>query len=292
MITGTLPCLTMEGKVMLDSQSNIATAPDGNGGLYTALRRPITQGKQDTVVSLLQSRGIEYLHAYGVDNCLVKVGDPVFLGCCIEKQVQAGVKTVRKTEPKESVGVIAKKDGNWGVIEYSEIPKELSEARDADGQLTFRAANIVNHFYTTSFLAKDVPSFEAEMAFHIARKKIPCVDLASGQLTKPSTPNGMKLELFVFDVFPFVKDLIVHEVERNVEFSPLKNAPGTGTDDPQTSKRDLLALQRRWLEAAGATFAKGSDGDVEVEVSPLVSYGGEELENFKGRTFDKTQVIA
>lgn len=280
----------MDGKVMLDSQSSVANAPDGNGGLYSALRRPVGAARQDTVVSLLQSRGIEYLHAYGVDNCLVKVGDPVFLGCCIEKQVQAGVKTVRKTEPKESVGVVAKKDGKWGVIEYSEIPRELSEARDADGQLTFRAANIVNHFYTTSFLAKDVPSFEAEMAFHIARKKIPCVDLSSGQTTKPSTPNGMKLELFIFDVFPFVKDLVVHEVERNVEFSPLKNAPGTGTDDPQTSKRDLLSLQRRWLQAAGATVADEGAG-VEVEVSPLVSYGGEGLEGVKGKTFDKTQTI-
>ncbi|PWN41811.1 putative UDP-N-acetylglucosamine pyrophosphorylase [Ceraceosorus guamensis] len=288
---GTLPCLTMEGKVMLASPSEIATAPDGNGGIYTALRAPLkgAGGAADgeTVISTLQSRGVKYLHAFGVDNCLVKVGDPTFVGLCIERGVCAGVKTVVKTDPAESVGVVAQRNGKWGVIEYSEIPKELSEARDEDGQLSFRAANIVNHFYTTDFLAKEVPAFESEMAFHIARKKIPTIDLASGEAVKPSKPNGMKLELFIFDVFPFIKDLAVHEVARRSEFSPLKNAPNTGVDDPQTSRRDLLAEQRRWLESAGAKINDAAD----IEISPLVSYEGEGLESVNGKILDKSAII-
>ena len=221
----------------------------------------------------------------GVDNCLVKVGDPAFLGISISKQVEAGVKTVFKTDPKESVGVVAMKNDRWNVIEYSEIPSELAEARDPQtGELQFRAANIVNHFYTTEFLSKRVPSFEAEMAYHIARKKIPTIDAKSGEQVKPSTPNGMKLELFIFDVFPFCEDLAVHEVPRAQEFSPLKNAPNTGSDDPQTSRRDLLALHAKWLKEAGAELKEG----VEVEVSPLVSYAGEGLEKVKGRKFEES----
>lgn len=269
---------------MLDSKSGIATAPDGNGGLYKALTTPLDGGSPVTVTSELEKRGIKYIHCYGVDNCLVKVGDPVFLGINIERGLEAGVKTVIKTDPKESVGVVAMKNGKWNVIEYSEIPQELAEARDEGGQLLFRAANIVNHFYTTDFLSRRVPDFESSMAFHIARKKIPTVDLSSGAVVKPSTPNGMKLELFIFDVFPFCEDLVVHEVLRPKEFSPLKNAPNTGVDDPQTSRRDLLNLHRGWLEAAGATLAEG----VEVEVSPLVSYGGEGLEKIKGRKFESS----
>lgn len=291
--TGTLPCLTMEGKVMLDSTSSIATAPDGNGGLYTALRQPLSTSSNDTVLSILATRKIDYLHTYGVDNCLVRVGDPVFLGINIEQQQkdpshQAGVKTVKKIDAKESVGVVALKDGKWNVIEYSEIPESLSQAIGSSGQqLLFRSANIVNHFYTTQFLANDVPSFESKIPFHIARKKIPTINMDNGQMEKPSTPNGMKLELFIFDVFPFVKNLMVHEVERSSEFSPLKNASGTGVDDPQTSKRDLLKMHRLWLEKAGAKVADS----VEVEISPLVSYAGEGLESVKGKSFEHSTNI-
>lgn len=271
---------------MLDTKSRIATAPDGNGGIYTALRAPLNPSTSESVISSLSSRGIKYLHAYGVDNCLVKVGDPVFIGACLSKQVQAGVKVVKKTNPSESVGVVALKDGKFSVIEYSEIPKALSEEKDKDGDLLLRAANIANHFYTTSFLSKDVPSFESEMSFHIARKKIPTLD-AEGNSIKPSTPNGMKLELFIFDVFPYCKELTIHEVPRQEEFSPLKNAPNTGSDDPQTSRRDLLAQQKRWLEKAGAQVAEG----VEVEISPLASYSGEGLEGLKGKKFEKSEMI-
>ncbi|SPC66054.1 probable UDP-N-acetylglucosamine pyrophosphorylase [Ustilago sp. UG-2017b] len=281
---GTLPCLSLDGKILLETPSKVATAPDGNGGLYRALRTPYNKGQPDTVISDLKNRGIRYLHAYGVDNCLVKVGDPVFLGVCLEQGVQAGVKVVKKENPKESVGVVALRDGKFGVVEYSEIPEALSEARDANGELSFRAANIVNHFYTTKFLADDVPAFEPEMAFHIARKKIPTIDLASGQPIKPSTPNGMKLELFVFDVFPFCDKLAVHEVARQEEFSPLKNAKGTGVDDQDTSRRDLLAQQSRWLKAASAKVQEG----VEVELSPLLTYSGEGLDSFAGQTLSES----
>lgn len=276
----------MEGKIMLDTKSHVATAPDGNGGLYNALRVPLEERSSVSVVSALETRGIKYLHCYGVDNCLVKVGDPIFLGVNIAKQVEAGVKTVIKTDPRENVGVVAMKNGKWNVIEYSEIPTELADAKDPKtGELAFRAANIVNHFYTTDFLSKSVPSFESQMAYHIARKKIPTVDLSSGQLVKPSTPNGMKLELFIFDVFPFCDDLAVHEVLRPEEFSPLKNAPNTGSDDPQTSRRDLLQLHKSWLEKAGAQVSEGA----EVEISPQLSYAGEGLEVFKGRQFQQTE---
>ncbi|WFD40620.1 uncharacterized protein MJAP1_003608 [Malassezia japonica] len=282
---GTLPCISNEGKIMLDAPSRVATAPDGNGGIYAALRAPLAKGSDASVVSDLAKRGVKYVHAYGVDNCLVKVGDPVFIGVCLEKQVGAGVKVVQKTDPAESVGVVAQKNGAFSVVEYSEIPKELSEARDESGELALRAANIANHFYTVDFLAQQVPSFEAKMAYHIARKKIPTIDLQTGERVKPDTPNGIKMELFIFDVFPFCDKLAIHEVERKEEFSPLKNASGTASDNPETSRRDLLAQQRRWLEHAGATV-KG-----DVELSPKVTYAGEGLEAAKGRSFDKTENV-
>ena len=277
----------MDGKVILETPSKVAVAPDGNGGLYAALRQPLSvTDKKHTVLSDLKKRGVLYVHAYCVDNCLVKVADPVFLGYCIEKQADCAAKVVPKAYPTESVGVVARRGDKFSVVEYSEISPEQAERRDPKtGELAFRAGNIANHFYTTTFL-NAVESFEDELAFHIARKKIPFVD-EQGQTIKPSKPNGMKLEMFVFDVFPFTKRFAVLEVARNEEFSPLKNAPGTGSDDPETSRRDLLSQHRRFLQRAGASVADS----VDIEISPLVSYAGEGLQSVKGKGFTRSGAV-
>lgn len=282
MSLGVLPCVNNDGKFFMDSRSSVAVAPDGNGGIYAALRAPLSSSDPSrTVLSECAKRGVKYLHAYCVDNCLVRVADPVFMGYCIERQADCAVKVVKKLDPNEAVGVVATRRGRFSVVEYSEIPSELAQARDpATGDLRFRAANIANHFYTLDFL-QSVQSFESEMAFHVAHKKIPHVDLTTGENVKPTKPNGIKLELFVFDVFPFTRNMAVLEVARETDFSPLKNAPGTGADDPDTSRRDLLADQRRWLRNAGAIV---QDDSVEVEISPLVSYAGEGLESLSGKT--------
>lgn len=271
---------------MLSTPSSVAVAPDGNGGLYAALRRPLSPQSPRTVLSDIRAHGIDHIHTYCVDNCLVRIADPVFIGCCIERQAAAGAKVVRKTTPTESVGVLAKRGEAFSVVEYSELSKEKAEMRTGDGQLAFRAANIANHYSTADFL-ESIEAMEKRMAFHIARKKIPTVDLSTGQPLKPEMPNGMKLELFVFDVFPFTHSLCVLEVDRAEEFSPLKNAPGSKADCPETSKRDLLAQQRRWCIEAGAVIAPG----VEIEVTPDLTYSGEGLEFLKGVHITKSGAL-
>ena len=280
----------MDGKVLLDTKSRVAVAPDGNGGLYAALRQPVSSKPEDatrSVLSDLTARKVRYVHSYCVDNCLVKVADPIFIGYCIHKQSDCAAKVVPKSSPTESVGVVALRQNKYSVVEYSEITEAQAKQIDLKtGGLAFRAGNIANHFYTLQFL-NEVKDFENDLAYHIARKKIPHVDVSTGDLIKPAKPNGMKLELFVFDVFPFTKRFAVLEVSRSEEFSPLKNAPGTGSDDSETSRRDLLSQHQRWLEAAGAKLEEG----VEVEVSPLVSYAGEGLEGVKGKVIKKSGIL-
>lgn len=282
---GTLPCLSAEGKVLLENTGKVAEAPDGNGGLYAALRVPLSRKINNldskSILEDLALHKIQIVHAYCVDNCLVKVADPVFIGYCIEKQAECAAKVVPKSYPEESVGVVARRGHKFSVVEYSEISHEQAQKRDATtGELAFRAANIVNHFYTTAFLQR-TDAMEKEMAFHIARKKISSVNLENGEQGKI---DGMKLEMFVFDVFPFAEQFAVLEVARNEEFSPLKNAPGTKSDNPQTSRHDLLTQQKRFLQNAGATVEEG----VEIELSPLLSYAGEGLESVKGKIFKKS----
>ncbi|GAA5898356.1 hypothetical protein JCM8208_006955 [Rhodotorula glutinis] len=302
---GVLPCLTDDGKVFLDSPSSVAVAPDGNGGLYAALRAPLSSTTSSTttpttVLSDLARRNIAYVHCYGVDNCLVRVADPTFVGYCAGRDADCGVKVVKKTDPSESVGVVAVKRGKYAVVEYSEISTAMAEQRvnegtATEGDLAFRAANVANHFFTRAFLERVCALDEAHMPFHIARKKIPHVDLSSssGEVIKPTSPNGMKLELFVFDVLAFAERFALLEVARSSEFSPLKNAPGAGVDCPETSVRDLVLEHARWLGEAGASVElhEGEGGAGMVELSPLVSYAGEGLERVKGRRIVRGGVV-
>jgi len=248
-----------------DLCNQVAVAPDGNGGIYQALIT--TEVRSD-----MRKRGIQHIHAYCVDNCLVKVADPVFVGFSAFKDVDIATKVVRKRAANESVGLIVQKDGKPDVVEYSEIDKEMAEAKDTQDRLKFRAANIVNHYYSFRFL-DTIEEWMHTLPHHVAKKKIPYLDTETGESKKPEKANGIKLEQFVFDVFPFLpmEKFACMEVERKEEFSPLKNARGTGEDDPDTSKKDIMTQGSRWLSNAGATVVSLTD-DSGVEVSPHISY--------------------
>ena len=262
---GVLPCISSEGKILMESKSKVAVAPDGNGGIYQAL--VLSEARTD-----MRKRGIEHVHAYCVDNCLVKVADPVFIGYSSSKDVDIGTKVVRKRAANEPVGLIVEKNGKPDVVEYSEIDEEMAEAKDTGDRLKFRAANIVNHYYSFRFL-EAIEEWGHKLPHHVAKKKIPYMDTESGETVKPEKANGIKLEQFVFDVFPFVPmdKFVCFEVDRKEEFSPLKNARGSSEDNPDTSKADIMDQGTRWLKDAGATVVSESTA-TGVEVSPLISY--------------------
>ncbi|KOS18508.1 UDP-N-acetylglucosamine pyrophosphorylase [Escovopsis weberi] len=280
---GVLPCISNDGKILLETKGRVAVAPDGNGGIYQAL---VAHG----VLEDMRKRNIKHIHAYCVDNCLVKVADPVFIGFSASLQVDIATKVVRKRNATESVGLILCKNGKPDVVEYSEIDKETAEAKDPHNPelLKFRAANIVNHYYSLSFL-ESVPQWVQKLPHHVARKKIPSTDLESGELVKPQKPNGIKLEQFIFDVFPLLplEKFACFEVNRSDEFSPLKNGSGAGEDCPETSRADIMAQGLGWIKAAGATV----ESQTGIEVSPLVSYGGEGLEKLKGQHLTSSSLV-
>lgn len=266
---GVLPCTTDDGKVILEAPGKVSVAPDGNGGVYKALYK-------SGVLKDMQSRGVEHIHMYCVDNSLVKVADPVFIGYAALHGFEIATKVVRKRSATEPVGLIVAKDGKPSVIEYSEISSELAHAIEpGTNLLKFRAANIVNHYYSMKFLSRSKELAEG-LPFHSAHKKIPHVS-ENGETVKPSKPNGIKLEQFVFDVFQQVPldSFGCLEVARENEFSPVKNAPGSGEDCPETARDDLMQEGKRWLESAGAVCP------YPVEISPSVSYAGEGLDSFK-----------
>ena len=94
---GNFPCLSESGDILLQNQSTIASSPDGHGGLFKAL-------KEEGVISDMESRQVKHVFVYCVDNALVKVADPEFLGFCISRGAECGNKVVLR-RPGESVGI-------------------------------------------------------------------------------------------------------------------------------------------------------------------------------------------
>ncbi|XP_023166268.1 UDP-N-acetylhexosamine pyrophosphorylase [Drosophila hydei] len=270
---GSLPCFDYDGRIILDEKHRVSRSPDGNGGIYRAMQRA-------GVLDDMERRGILYVHAHSVDNILIKVADPIFIGYCVQEQADCAAKVVEKSSPNEAVGVVAIVDNKYQVVEYSEISPKTAEMRNADGRLTYSAGNICNHFFTVAFLRKIGNSYERKLKLHVAKKKIPFVDNAGNRLT-PNQPNGIKIEKFVFDVFEFAEKFVAMEVPRDEEFSALKNADSAGKDCPSTARDDLHRLHRKYIENAGGTV----HGDI-CEISPFVSYAGENLEELvAGKSF-------
>jgi UDP-N-acetylglucosamine/UDP-N-acetylgalactosamine diphosphorylase len=216
---GVEPSFTFDGQMIIESADSLSLAPDGNGGIYRAL---LYSGCIDDMTR----RGVQHLHIYGIDNVLTKSLDPLFLGACIQRNVECGNKVVWRAHKTEKVGVTAELNGRMHVLEYSEIPADLADSEDASGKLLFGAANICNHYLSVPFLRDTVlPSLSA--VYHVAKKKIPYYDPATGQTVVPSEVNGVKMEMFIFDVFPLATRWVVVEGLREDEFAPVKNAPGT-----------------------------------------------------------------
>lgn len=266
-VQGTLPAVDRDGKILLSSKNEIARSPDGHGGTLRALER---SGALDD----MEASGIEQIAYFQVDNVLVKVPDPVFLGYHAKAGAEMSSKVVRKAFPEEKVGVIGMRKGRVGVIEYSDLSQEQMVARGPDGELKYWAGSIAIHMIRVAFVRR-LKEEGIRLPFHRADKKVPFVDEAGRQI-EPDRPNGIKFESFIFDALPYAKDPVTLEVRREKEFSPVKNA--TGVSSPDTAQRALMEYFASWLEEAGVKVPRDEEGAlrVKLEISPLYALDREE----------------
>ena len=259
---GTVPSFSLDGKVLLESPCSIATNPDGHGGSLLALHR-------SGAAADMKRRGVEQVSYFQVDNPLVRCVDPLFIGLHALEKAQMSSKMVPKAGAGEKVGVFARWDGRIGVIEYSDLPPELAEARNGDGSLRFAAGSIAIHAIALSFVEK-VNEKGFALPWHRAVKKVRHIDIATGKSVEPGKPNAVKLETFVFDALRLCERSVVLETVREEEFGPIKNADGA--DSAATSRKLQSDRGGRWLESVGVKVPRDGDGyDATIEIAPLTA---------------------
>lgn len=158
---GELPLLDTQGKVILGEDKKIKEAANGNGGIYEAV---VVSG----VLKELQNQGIEWIFINSMDNVLCNFVDPLFLGLTIEQNHKIASKSVAKATPKERAGVFCKMNGKPRVIEYTELPDEMAEERDENGELVYGELHVMLNLFHRSIL-EDLANIK--LPYHVAFKK-------------------------------------------------------------------------------------------------------------------------
>ncbi len=266
---GTMPSFDdSTGKILLANKHQLALSPDGHGGSLRALHR--SGALQD-----MKTRGVEMLSYFQIDNPLVHVIDPLFVGLHALEDAQMSSRSVIKCHPLEKVGNFALVDGKVAVIEYIDLPDELAHKKLPDGRLMFEAGSIAIHMINRKFVEK-LNEHGFSLPWHRAHKKVPHIN-PQGRLVEPTEPNAIKLETFVFDALPLADKSIILQLDRQEQFAPVKNA--TGTDSLESSIQLQINRAARWLEQAGVKLPRKADGtpDAIIEISPLFALDPEEL---------------
>ncbi|MBN1437340.1 MAG: UDPGP type 1 family protein [Sedimentisphaerales bacterium] len=265
---GMMPSFHRDGKIVLASPDSLALSPDGHGGSLRALH---TSGALED----MSRRGIEQISYFQIDNPLVYVIDPMFIGLHALDQAEMSSKAVIKAEPLEKVGNFTLVDGRVTVIEYSDLPDKLAQKRNPDGSLCFESGSIAIHVIKRDFVAQ-LNQHGFSLPWHRAVKRVPYID-SNGALVEPDQPNAVKLETFVFDALPLAQRSIIYEIDRKEQFAPIKNA--TGTDSVESSQQLQIERAAAWLERAGITVPRKPDGavDAQIEISPLFAHCPEAL---------------
>lgn len=255
-----LPALdAATGRLLLDGPDHVAMAPDGHGGMLTALAE--TGG-----LDWFARHGVQTLTSFQVDNPLALPLDREFLGYHLLSAAEFSTQVVQKREPAERVGVVVEAGGRHGVVEYSDLPPALAAERLSDGRLRFDAGSIAVHAFEKSFLDR-AASRNDSLPLHLAHKVVPFLD-PQGRLVTPHAPNAIKFERFIFDLMPLATKVCVIEIDPADGFAPLKNPPGAAADAPEHVRGALVAHARRLLERSGISVADGID--VELDAAAIL----------------------
>ena len=268
---GVMPVTDFDGNLLLASADSLALSPNGHGGSLKAL---IDSGS----IADMAQRGIEHVSYFQVDNPLVSIINPLFIGLHDLQTSDMSSRSLTKTGPFEKLGNFVSTGDRISIIEYSDLPEEKALEKEEDGRIKYRAGSPAIHVLRRVFI-EQFASGEIKLPYHRAEKKVAHLN-ENGDLVTPEKPNAVKFETFVFDALPLAKNPLILEADRIEEFSPVKNK--TGIDSLESSRSDQSKRARRWIEKAGYTVNEEST----VEISPRTFPSAHDLQGADLQQYD------
>ncbi|MDP2831107.1 MAG: UTP--glucose-1-phosphate uridylyltransferase, partial [Candidatus Omnitrophota bacterium] len=142
-----LPTLTVDGKLILKDKTHLFVSPNGHGGCIKALH-------DSGLLKKLIEDGYSDLFYCQIDNPLVKIMDPAFVGYHKMEDSEISTKVVRRVSCEEKVGIFAAENGKAKIIEYSELGPDNRCILDDHGQIRDWAGNTAIHMISLVFVQR------------------------------------------------------------------------------------------------------------------------------------------
>ncbi|MEM7234871.1 MAG: UTP--glucose-1-phosphate uridylyltransferase [Planctomycetota bacterium] len=265
-----LPLVDRRGRFVLSEPGELALEPNGHGGVLVEFLK--TERLEE-----LRSRGVEHVFFFQVDNPLVQIADPLFIGHHIAAGAEISSKAIEKKNKDENLGVFAQMGQTTTVIEYTELEEADRTRQNDDGTLALGYGNMSVHAISVDFFDR-MREENVSLPFHTRKLAVSCVG-RRGRRDRPTEPNCIQFRFFLFDALSVANRANIVAADRDVEYAPIKNAAGDMS--PQTAQCALARLWASWLRDAGATFKNSTAGDglLAVEISPLYALDGRELKS-------------
>ena len=137
---GMWPGMTQDGKIIMDAPGHVFMSPDGHGGLLAALKR-------SGALADMKKRGIKSVFFFQVDNPLVEIADPAFIGYHVANKSEYSLKLCAKRDPYEKVGMPMQFGKTFRMVEYTEMTKEQCVRKGKDGKLYFLYGSPAIHVF-------------------------------------------------------------------------------------------------------------------------------------------------
>lgn len=291
-VQGVMPALDKNGNAFLEEKHRIGLHPNGSGGLFRA-------AADEGILMDLKNREIEHIFVMSQDNLLAKVSDPAFVGFCDALRVPVAVKCIRKDSMDDTLGyfVTVQKSGKdtdgdgiatetnraryeAAILEPQEMNYSSRHLKDSKHNFVFDVHSMSQFYFAFAQFEK---CCAASPRWHAIPRRQPYINVSTGALVtpEPQAKNAFRIETFVGDALTNSKAAVALVVPRHGEWAYAKQVNPVDQHSTKAAVFAMSLVHYGWVTKAGGLFADSGSvemGSMACEVSPLVSYNGEDLE--------------
>lgn len=207
-----MPIVDTNGKLVLSEIYKVNLASNGNGNLFSAL-------KKSNLIKDMEQKKLQWLFVGGIDNVLLDPLDPIFIGYTINSKCEIGSKTLFKENPADISWIFARKNKKPAIADCENFTEEISKLTDSKGKYLYREKNMLAHIFSLKAITKMA---NIKFPYHRAFRKNAFVNF-EGMKEVPEKPNIYKFEQFVFDSFSYFNNIALLRVNADEEFAPIKD---------------------------------------------------------------------